>query len=778
LALATALWSAVQAINAEARVSYQRAMTQLGTGSLAALSATEGTIPEETYVRLRRAGWQLSPVLEGAWQLGPRPVSLLGVDVLSYPGATAMAERATTGGLDPLQAMQPPGLLFAHPDLVAELSQGGFQVMDLPELPPNVVLGDISLVQRMLRQPGQLSRLIILEEQPLGLPPIADLAPELRQSTASTGALGAPERLTRSFHLNLTAFGLLSFAVGLFIVQGSVTLGIEQRRGMVRVLRQLGVPLSQLMAALIAELLLLALLGGGLGLVLGYALAGILLPDVSATLRGLYGADVAGSLSLRPIWVLSGLGMAMAGTLLAGVQALLSLRQTARSLSQAPNAQSRKWGLRRGVWVGAGLFLGVGGWACLLLWPGLIAGFICLGGLMLGAALLLPPIFQTVISGLMRLTSAPLLRWLLADSRLQLPGLSLSLMALLLAVATNVGVGTMVSSFRLTFLGWIDQRLAAELYVRGDTPAQTEAVLRWAEQNNIRALPQFHGQTGGGAPLELAGVVDDPLYAQTWPLLQALPDAWQKLHAREGVLINEQLAHREVLGPGDRVLLTPDWRAEILGIYSDYGNVDGQAMVSAPALRAHLAHTRLSRVGLISPEGQSPAELAAVLQRALSLPGDAIQQRDRIVAASVAIFDRTFVVTGALNILTLGVAGFAMLTSFLGQWSRHLPQLAPIWAMGVSRRQLARFEMLRSLALALATFLLALPLGLLLAWVLLNVINLEAFGWRLPMFLFPLDWLQLFALTMGTAVLAALLPVIRLLRLAPATLLGVFSNET
>ena len=49
------------------------------------------------------------------------------------------------------------------------------------------------------------------------------------------------------------------------------------------------------------------------GVALGYVIAALLLPDVVATLRGLYGADLSGSLSLRPEWWLSGLGIAVAG---------------------------------------------------------------------------------------------------------------------------------------------------------------------------------------------------------------------------------------------------------------------------------------------------------------------------------------------------------------------------------------------------------------------------------------------------------------------------------
>ena len=61
------------------------------------------------------------------------------------------------------------------------------------------------------------------------------------------------------------------------------------------------------------------------------------------------------------------------------------------------------------------------------------------------------------------LARGALVQWFWADTRQQVPGLSLALMALLLALAANIGVGTMVSSFRQTFVGWLDQRLAVRI---------------------------------------------------------------------------------------------------------------------------------------------------------------------------------------------------------------------------------------------------------------------------------------------------------------------------
>jgi len=107
----------------------------------------------------------------------------------------------------------------------------------------------------------------------------------------------------------------------------------------------------------------------------------------------------------------------------------------------------------------------------------------------------------------------------------------------------------------------------------------------------------------------------------------------------------------------------------------------------------------------------------------------------------------------------------------------RLPQLAPVWALGLTRRRLAALDLLRAMVLAALTGAVALPLGLALAWALLAVVNVEAFGWRLPMYLFPLDYLRLAGLALLAAALAALWPVWRLSRIPPARLLGVFRHE-
>jgi len=182
------------------------------------------------------------------------------------------------------------------------------------------------------------------------------------------------------------------------------------------------------------------------------------------------------------------------------------------------------------------------------------------------------------------------------------------------------------------------------------------------------------------------------------------------------------------------------------------------------------------RFGLrVAPD--AVAKLSADLVNDFGLaPANLIDQRS-IKAFSLQVFERTFTVSRALNVLTLSVAGFAILTSLLTLAAMRLPQLAPVWALGVARGGLARLELLRALVLAALTMICALPVGLMLAWVLLAVINVEAFGWRLPLYLFPGDWAVLAALSLVAAGAAALLPALRIARMPPARLLGVFAHE-
>jgi putative ABC transport system permease protein len=787
---ATALWSGVQALNAQARASYDRAAATFGGARTAMLVGRTSTFPQKLFVDLRRAGWPVSPVLESRIQIGGRSLRLLGIEPITLPAEVGNAPAI--GRADLQSFMTPPGQTLVAPEMLSDLgltegatptANGGALLPPLrvqAQLVPDVLVVDIGVAQRLLNMPDQVSRLLIGKAKGKRAPLQSIAGDKLR--LVAPDAESDLERLTDSFHLNLTAFGLLSFVVGLFIVNSAIGLAFEQRLPMLRTLRACGVSARMLNSVLLVELVSLALLAGIVGLICGYLIAASLLPDVAASLRGLYGAQIPGQLTLKPEWWIAGLAISVLGALAAATASLVK----AIRLSVLAAAQPQAWQQAQHRWLilQSALALAVFAAAAGLLWFGdsLVSGFAVLAALLLGAALGLPTILELVLALGQRNAHRPLSVWFWADSRQQLSGLSLALMALLLALAVNVGVGTMVESFSRTFVSWLDGRLAADVYVNASDDAQATAIKVW-----LRGRPEVEavlpgGRTDaqmGGAPIEILGLPDHPTYSEHWPLLETTANAWIRLRPGDAGLISEQLARRLKLGIGDRIEVpTPggSWPLEVVGIYADYGNPKGQIAVNYAALTRRFPGMPQTRFVLRVAPTKIPA-LISELREKFGLDDRNLADQATMKAESKRIFNRTFAVTAALNTFTLGVAGIALLTSLLTLSNSRLPQLAPLWAIGITRRRLAVIELLKTMSVALITALLALPLGLLVAWCLIAVVNVKAFGWRLPFHVFPLQLIQLLAVAMAAALCAALLPVIKLARMQPASLIRIFANE-
>ncbi len=777
LALAAALWSGVQAMNAQARAAYAQAAATLTQNQYARLTAPQGQpVPIDTYVELRRAGHQVSPVISGIWNNGDVRLRILGIDPLTAPVASLPdgLRNNRDAGINLAQFLTEPGLLLVNDETAEGLNNNTLPpVIVASGVPSATAITDIATAARILGRVNP-DYLLVNPTQPPGLPPMANIPDLVLNAPQSGHDIG---RLTDSFHLNLTAFGLLGFIVGLFIVHGTVGLAFEQRRHMVRSLRAMGVPLRTLLAAFGFELLVLSAVAIVVGLTLGHITARILMPGVAGTLRDLYGADISDGLTFRWSWALAGAAMTLVGAGLATAHIFLHIARLpilAIAQPQAWTTANDRAGRRRTF--GA---VGLAVMAMVLLWAGdgLLAGFAFLAALLLACALMLPSILTMLLTLGQRYVRGAKAEWMMADARQQVPGLSLALMALMLALATNIGVSTMVGSFRATFVGWLDQRLAAELYITPRNAAEAAVIEAFLAPRTQAVLPNIWAEvTLFGQPADILGIADHATYRDFWPLIRALPGAWDELAENRAIFVNEQMARRHTLDLGDLVTIRTNLTLPIAGIYSDYGNPKGQVILGLGIFQTLFPDETLQSYA-VRVAANDIASLTSAIVTELDLPPEAVVNQTAIKTASLQVFERTFRITGALNILTLGVAGFALFTSLLTLSVMRLHHLAPVWAMGVPRATLARDELVRAILFAALTFLAALPVGLLLAWGLLAVVNVAAFGWRLPMVAFPVEYIRLGGLALIAAILAALVPARRLAKMEPHTLLQVFSHD-
>lgn len=818
LALATALWSGVQALNAQAKESYARASALLSGDGLRILAPVAGdSVDAALFGRLRRAGWDVSPVLEGALRLGDRGarITVMGVDPLSLPPSQSLSPFAADApdgaadgpgsgragaeietGADALQAfLRPPYRAYAAGETAARLADPAFaperplpEIVVAPNLAPGAVIVDIAAAEAILDRAGRVTRFLIdeaalpvsLDDAPVALAEISGGALRL----AAVSEARQADQLTRSFHLNLTAFSLLAFLVGLFIAHAAIGLAFEQRLAGLKIVRAIGVSRGEAVGLMIAELVLLAIVAGLIGVVLGYFLAAALAPNVAASLSGLFGAPTSGELSLSPIWWLQGIAMSVAGALAASAQ---SVWKAARAPILATGA-AFAWASAQARWLrwqtAAGLGLLGLALPLSLFTDGVVGGFAVMACLLLGPTLLLPPVAAAALGLGGRLARGPVAQWVFADARRELSGLSLAMMALLLALAANIGVGSMVESFRAAFSTWLDQRLVAEIYIDSGRSERRPELERWlAAQDEVEAvLPRAQTRIViDGEPTGVISLTDHPTDTAAWPFRDRLDDPWPAIFGPEsGVVVSEQFAVRRGVGVGDLVALPAVGGAverRIVGVYADYGNPIGQiAMARAAVLDLYPAADQ--SVISVRADPSAAGTIIAAMRAEPALAGaDGIDQA-AVKRISQTVFDQTFAITRALNALTLGVAAVALFAALASLSGQRLALAAPLWSMGLTRRRLATLELAKTLSLAGVTAVLAIPLGVAAAWCLVEVINVRSFGWRVPLLAFPDRWATLAAAAMAAAALAAAPAAIALARASPARLVARLSLET
>ena len=787
LASATTLWTAVQALNSHARSSYDRSAETVAAFDRPAIAAlNRQPFDEQAFADLRRAGLKVTPIVEGRFGPPAKNILLTGIDPLSFGNLKGQPGPVPRGN-NTLDFMEPPGILLTSPETAGHLAE---LLEKTPEADRPVVqhdagigtdqaIGDIAVIQKLLNMEGKLNKLLLP-----GNTDIASLTLPGNWQSALT-VIEPPVRvdlqgLTDSFHLNLTAFGLLCFLVGLFIVYSAIGLAIEDRVAAIRTFRICGISQRKLMALLVGEMVLIALFAGALGVVAGYMVAAQLLPDVAASLRGLYGARVSGALSLDPFWLLGGLVVSVAGALLASLGAFLKVAGMPLFATRGTTAWRARQNKSFRYLAATASALGLITVYFAFNSETLAHAFIVMAGLLLGSAFFLPVVLATCLKIGQKTARGPLSLWFWADSRQQLSGLSLALMALLLALGTNIGVTGMVEGFRQTFNAFLEERLSADLYVLANSGENAAGLISWAkEQQTVTAILPIWGAIGSVGPerVSISGFEDHPSYRQTWSLIATGAAPWKDALEGRGALINEQLHYRQNLNVGDRFTLESEigpLNYTVSAIYSDYGNPLAEIRLPNATIETYWPSSERRRVALHTTDAIA---LKANITDDLGIPPDQMIEQAGLKTFSRSVFEKTFIITGALSTLTLGVAAIAMVTSLLTLAGARLNGVAPIWSMGVAQNQIVRLEGLKILMLALLTALAAIPLGIAISWCLVAVINVQAFGWRLPLYLFPEQWATLAGLGVFAAGLASLYPLIKLSRTPPAALSKVFSHD-
>jgi putative ABC transport system permease protein len=140
----------------------------------------------------------------------------------------------------------------------------------------------------------------------------------------------------------------------------------------------------------------------------------------------------------------------------------------------------------------------------------------------------------------------------------------------------------------------------------------------------------------------------------------------------------------------------------------------------------------------------------------------------RIRDISLNIFDRTFVITDVLYWLAVGVAVIGILGAMLALQLERARELGVLRAIGMTPGQVGALVIIQTGFIGLLSGIAAIPLGLVMAWVLIEVINRRAFGWEMDMTIDPAVLLVALSLAIAAALVAGIYPAYRAASARPA----------
>jgi putative ABC transport system permease protein len=794
--LGVALAFSVHLINASALDEFSSAVRSAGGQPDLELRAVQGSIDENLYSRVARHPQVTvsSPVLEIATLAlatggERRPLRVVGVDALVVSSVAPALMPVPEQGADRL-AVFTPATLFLNPAATQVFGSGGAQAslrlqtgLQLREarVAGTVSAGgaalavmDIGAAQDFFSRQGQLSR-IDVRLRPGANRDAFVASLQLPAGVVATQPGDAAQRvsnLSRAYRVNLTVLALVALFTGAFLVYSVLALSVARRAQQFALLGVLGLTARQRRTLVLAESVLLGLVGSAAGVALGTALAGLGLRVLGGDLGGGYFSGVAPELQWNGtaaiVYGLLGAAAAGAGGWLpARAAEHMPLAQTLKGLGTASSPKRRR--VLSLAMIAAG--------ALLALLPPIqgipLGAYVSVGFLLVGGIAALPWGVALLYDRLAPALGAHLLPLLAVErARRVRESAAVAVSGVVASLSLAVALTVMVASFRDSVARWLDVVLPADLYVR-TASSSAAAETAWFSPEFVQALSRLEGVrrvTGQRVRSMLLDPAHPPVALLARPIedpAQSLPLVGSALSAPPGqvpVYVSEAVVDLYGARPGSPFAplssAFPSGSTPpvffVAGVWRDYVRQSGAIIMDSRDFERLTGDRRANELQLfLSPgadAGRLQEAMRALAERESGTSGGLVEfsSAQELRAISLRIFDRSFAVTYWLQAVAIGIGLFGVAASFSAQVLARRKEFGLLAHLGLTRGQILAVVAGEGAAWTAIGSLAGLALGLAVSVILVHVVNPQSFHWTMDLMV---PWVRL--LVLCAAVVAA-----------------------
>ena len=635
----------------------------------------------------------------------------------------------------------------------------------------NFALMDLPVAQLAFGKEGKLDIIDLTVETGTS---VETVQTRLRQRLAGAAEVERPkkrgeqiESLLTSFRVGLFFVSLIALFVGFFLIYNTVSVSIVQRKREIGTLRCLGMRRSELLRLIVAEALILALVGAIIGCLFGWALAQAALLAVGETVRNLFSSIGLEGSSLSPrelaIALASAVGVALFASFHPAIEALrISPLENARQAVWRPVfAASKSWATRLGIF-------------CMAIAPVMIfvaprftgsvrqfsVGVVGMLIFLLGLAFFAPLIVRQVAQILWRSTlSLPGVSWvetrLASDSLRRNPLRSgITVATMIVSLAAIFTIAAFVNSVRGSLLAWVDQMVTADIIISSGarTAGPRNVSLREEPAAGLRGLPGVKivdlyrliraNYQGRPIVVESFSAVESAR-VRTLPMAQGDgARALREMGEGKGAVVSESFQTRFSKQVGESFeLVTPSGPVtfKVLGIYIDYSSDIGSVLIDRALYKKYWRDQLVDAFDLWLEPG---VDMAALIQKIKEGYGEKYQlfisTHRELKDAVLRIMEQSFVVNYAVEIVALVVAIFSVINTLLASILDRTREIGVLRAIGATQSQIRRIIVMEAGWMGLIGGLLGLFAGSVMAYhhVVFNTKLLT--GWTFQ-FYYPYD---------------------------------------
>ena len=810
VALGVAIGLAIDLANATAIASFANSVNIVASRvNLQVLAIARG-FDEHAIVRVQDIPGvrYASPTIEDILTVGAHPgdpfsgqiLRVLGIDLLRpIPGAAGSAAAAPGDVHD--ESDDPSILVNGHGAFVsAQMAERwgwkrgqtiralagdrdvtlrivGIMRRDTPGIDSSVVFVDIATAQEIFGKLGRLDR-IDLEVDPAQLDAVqkkveAVIPPGARaiRPKTRTDEIG---RMLQSFRLNLEALAYVALLVGMYLIYNTVAISVVQRRPEIGTVRALGATRAAVFRAFIAEGALIGVVGSLLGLAVGAVLATGAVQAVTRTVDTLYVGTHADRVLYDPVLFLKAFVLGVLASIVAAAFPAYDAATTPPAITMRAQGFER----RRPRFAPRAALAGIVVLALAYLASrapaidgvpvfGYISGLLIIAGGSLFAPL--------AVEGIARLgTRFASRRPILGLASANLAGaplrIAVAVASLMVAIAMMVSVAVLVASFRTTVVAWAGETLRADLFVRplglGDARFSHRVVERIAAVPGVRYADTFRAvEIPFRGRLTNLGASDLSRIATRRPLrlLDVRDPAGlaQKLVGTTNVLVSEPFATRFGVRAGDRIVLpTPSGATTftVAAVYNDYSSDAGIVLVDVHTFARLFHDDSANSIAIFARPGVDLNRLRSDVVRAVAPLQVELQTNRELRALVIAIFDRTFAITYALDVIAITIAVLGVVSTLFALVLERRREFGVLRYLGVTNGGVRATVLTEAAGIGLLGGVLGVAMGMVLALLLIFVINRQAFGWLIELHV-PWAFLaETIALVVVAAIAAGLYP--------------------